>query len=108
MPDDAHGTRRQYKRGCRCLCCRAANATYEAARARDKAKGICRLGCIISATEARRKVAQLQREQVNVAARLGLKHHSVRLHAHGVTLKKSLKIRALWRRYFVDPDLQNP
>jgi hypothetical protein len=107
MPDDAHGTRRQYKRGCRCLTCRAANARYEAARSRDKAKGIRRLGSLISATDARRKVEQLKREQVNVAERLGLKRARVRLHTR-ITVRTWLKIRALWRRYLVEPDHQNP
>lgn len=33
----AHGTRRQYRSGCRCTPCRAANATYEAHRSRASA-----------------------------------------------------------------------
>jgi hypothetical protein len=44
---------------------------------------------------------------VNVAAALGLKHRDVRLHPNGVTVRKLLKIRRLYRLLMLEaPDLR--
>ena len=107
MGDHPHGTRACYRHGCRCLCCRAANARYEQERARDHALGKLRLGSRISATEARRRIRQLKAEGVPVAAHLGLKRPSVRSHTVRVTVKTLLRIRALCRRYLWEPDERN-
>ena len=111
MPE--HGTRRQYRQGCHCLPCRAANARYEQERARDKAKGIPRLGTLISAKEARKRIQQLTVEHVPVASRLGLKHHLVRLHPSGqMTYGKWQRIRQLYDALMAEgpdePILQKP
>jgi hypothetical protein len=107
MPD-VHGTRRCYRQGCRRVECRAANAAYQRHRRQTLAKGLPLLGAIVKATEAKRRINQLKAEHVPVAKWLGLKGGSVRLHPDGVTIRKLLKIRALWRKYVAEPDEQNP
>ena len=114
----AHGTRACYARGCRRLACRAANAAYMAQYRQDQAHGKQRLGSIISSTEARRRLHQLQAEHVPVAERLGLKSRRVRLHPSGVRLWKLLQLRWLCRQHGIlepvirggtnGPNLQNP
>lgn len=56
---ERHGIRAAYKRGCRCLPCRAANAAYEALRYRRRCRGETAVSRTI---EARRRVRQLERE----------------------------------------------
>jgi hypothetical protein len=104
-----HGRRATYQAGCGCQPCRAANAAYEAAYRRDQRLGKVRLGAVVSATEARKRVQQLRAEHVNVAAALGLKHRDVRLHPAGITVRKLLKIRRLYRLLMLEaPDLPRP
>ena len=52
-----HGERRQYRAGCRCVPCRAANAAYEARRARLRARGGADRW--VSPTAARRRLQEL-------------------------------------------------
>lgn len=97
---DAHGTRKTYQAGCRCCPCRAANAQYEAARAADKAAGRQRLGCIIPAAEARKRVNQMKSEKISGRAinrQNGLKDHALVLHPSGITVRKLLRIRRIYR-----------
>jgi hypothetical protein len=61
----------------------------------------------VSATEARKRVQHLRAEHVNVAAALRLKHRDVRLHPNGITVRKLLKIRRLYRLLMLEaPDLR--
>lgn len=57
-----HGTRLKYKAGCRCLPCRAANASYEASRARARASGDW--NGLVPANKAREHVITLSRKGV--------------------------------------------
>jgi len=57
-----HGTRVKYKAGCRCLMCRAANARYEASRAKARAAGDW--NGLVSAEEARRHILALSKKGV--------------------------------------------
>lgn len=111
MPDD-HGTRRQYRQGCHCTPCRAANAAYEAKRRHAHRCGLPLLGAIVKPTEARRRIHQLEAEHVPIAQRLGLKCGRLRLHPDGVTVRRVLQLRWLCREYLVgeplEPNEQNP
>jgi len=111
MPDD-HGTRRRYRHGCRCTRCRAANADAQAKRRHAHRHGATLLGAVVKATEARRRLQQLQAEQVPIAQRLGLKCGRLRLHPDGVTVRRLLQLRWLCREYLVgeplEPNEQNP
>lgn len=55
-----HGSRTKYKSGCRCLLCRAANARYEAERAKART-GANRNG-LVSANAAREHIARLSKD----------------------------------------------
>lgn len=103
MPD--HGTRAQYRAGCRCLRCRAANAAYVAAYRRRRRAPRPLLRTIISPVEARRRIRQLLTEgfsKSDIARRLGLKNRAPRLHPAGITLAKALKIRRLCRQLLIE------
>ncbi len=101
-----HGTRASYQYdGCRCVDCRASEATYRRALRALHRQGTRPLGTVVSPVEARRRVRQLQAEHVTapqIAAQLGLKHHSPRLHPDGITLRKLITIRLLQRRILRD------
>jgi hypothetical protein len=56
----AHGSRAKYKGGCRCLLCRAANARYEAERAKARAGGDW--NGLVSASAARAHIARLSKD----------------------------------------------
>lgn len=75
----AHGTRQNYRAGCRCVPCRSANACYEAQRARAKAKGdMCT--ALVDAAPARAKLLELASAHVGYrqAAKLaGVGHRTV-------------------------------
>lgn len=104
-----HGTRRTYRLGCHCCPCRAANAAYEAQRVRDRLHGRQTLGQRVSPVLARKRVKQLQVEQVSareIARRLGLKNDAIRVHPDGITVRKLGRILRLYNQLMAeDPDL---
>lgn len=90
-----------YRSGCHCTACRAANAAYELSRRLDRLAGRLTLGQRISASEARKRVKQLQAdglEERELARRFGLKHHRLRLHPSAITVRKHLRIVLEYRR----------
>jgi hypothetical protein len=100
-----HGTRQHYQAGCRCVSCRAANAAYEAARSADKAAGKVRLGTIIPPGEAVKRLRQMKAEKISGRAinrQNGLKDHTLVLHPNGITVRKLLRIRRIYRLQMLD------
>jgi hypothetical protein len=101
-----HGTRARYQtRSCRCTPCRAANALYEADRARDKAAGTVRMGTVISGAEAQKRIRQMKAEKISGRAinrQNGLKDHAFVLHPSGVTWRKLLRIRRIYRLHMLE------
>ena len=100
----AHGTRRQYLRGCRCLPCAAANAAYLRDYMRERRQGAPpRLGSAVSIVDTWRQIRQLQCEQFTKAAiarALGVQRLRLELYAGGrVTLRNACKVRRLCRDY---------
>jgi hypothetical protein len=68
----------------------------------DRRAGRLRLGAIISAQEARRHLRALRAERIrlrDVAAALGLRSRSPRVHPDGITLRRTLALRLLRRRF---------
>lgn len=94
-----HGTRHQYRRGCKCLPCRAANAQYVAGYREDRRAGKMRLGARVSPQEARKRVEQMLIERVKVWEALGItrERQDRRLCPKAITIRKLLKIRRLYR-----------
>jgi hypothetical protein len=100
-----HGIRQTYRAGCRCCPCRAANAAYELDRARDHATGRLRLGSVINPAEAVKRIRQMKAEKISGRAvnRLsGLKDHPLVLHPSGITVRKLLRIRRLYRLHMLE------
>jgi hypothetical protein len=61
-----------------------------------------RLGAVISPQEARRHLRALRAERIplaTVAAALGLRARSPRVHPDGITLRRTLALRLLRRRF---------
>ncbi len=58
----AHGTRSNYRVGCRCLLCRAANSRYESERRAMRQSG--EWNCLVPATRARRHILNLSKHNV--------------------------------------------
>lgn len=101
-----HGTRSTYQRlGCRCVPCKAANAHYVAAWTRDHAAGTVRLGSIISPAEALKRIRQMKAEKISGRAinrQNGLKDHALVLHPSGITVRKLLRIRRIYRLHMLE------
>lgn len=100
-----HGTRPTYQRGCRCCPCRAANAAYVAQWAKDTAAGKVRLGSIIAPGEAQKRIRQMKAEHLSGRAIIrlsGLKDHALVLHPNGITVRKLLRIRRLYRLHLLE------
>ncbi len=97
-----HGTRGRYQNtGCRCLPCRAANATYIARYRSLRSAGKRPLGATIEPDAAMRLLEHLYREGIRrkvIAHGLGLRSHALRVHAK-ITIRKHLQIQRLHRRY---------
>lgn len=96
-----HGTRKAYRAGCSCCPCRAANAAYQAQRRLDRRAGRLTLGLRISPAHARKRIRQLEADDIterDLARRLGLKHHRLRLHPSAITVRKHLRIILEYRR----------
>ena len=96
-----HGTRTVYKRGCRCLPCRAANAAYARGWYRSTQQGRLLLGARCSAVEAWHLLRWLKREGMT-AQRLGYEFgiQAVRCRGRQVTWRTLLKLRRLVRGLF--------
>lgn len=80
----AHGTRANYKAGCRCLACRSANAAYEATRARARASGKPSPGQAVQSYKVRRCLRSLLAEGFTLqalAVRVGLHRETLGIHA---------------------------
>ena len=96
-----HGVRATYQaQGCRCLPCRASEATYRANLRRQHAKGIQPLGARISAQEAGKIIRALLTEQwskAQIARELGLKTAILQLKPDVITVRNLLKLRKLAR-----------
>jgi hypothetical protein len=95
-----HGTRANYKTGCRCLACRAANAAYIASlRARHRHQRPI-LGSHVPAAPAWRMVKSLGVEQIteaDIAKAFGLKDPRLRWHTTRITLRNLLKLHRFYR-----------
>jgi hypothetical protein len=97
-----HGLRRSYKRGCRCLRCRAANASYEAERRLALAQGQIPLGRRVPGQAVDRRLRSLVSEDFTrqeIARRARLHPVTLRGHHRSVTLRTYLRVSALWRRH---------
>lgn len=79
MVTPSHGDRRTYRRGCRCLLCRAANAAYEAARAAGK---VGHAPDLVSADKAREHLRCLRAKGVGYRQAARLAGLSPQLVAH--------------------------
>jgi hypothetical protein len=97
-----HGLRRSYKRGCRCLRCRAANASYLAEYRLARAQGKVPLGRRVPGQAVDRHLRSLVSEaftRQDIARRARL-HRTTLWRQHGrVTLGTYLRVSALWRRH---------
>lgn len=105
MTEPAHGTRARYRRGCRCLPCRSANAIYQQRYRLARQHGRRPLGARISAVETWRRIRQLKAErltQAEIARRLGLKRPLLQLDTDVVTLRNAIKIRRLHRQLILE------
>jgi hypothetical protein len=94
----AHGQRRTYQAGCRCLTCKAANASYIQTLRTETAKGRIPVGRLVNAKEAGQHIRALlveryTRRQVLVAS--GLSYGTLpKLNAtHLCRLKTLLRLR---------------
>jgi hypothetical protein len=97
-----HGLRRSYKRGCRCVRCRAAEASYRAELRRLEATGRIPLGRRVPGQAVDRHLRSLVSEaftRQDIARRARL-HRTTLWRQHGrVTLGTYLRVSALWRRH---------
>lgn len=97
-----HEVRATYQAGCRCAPCTQANTAYVRGWRDDRRAGRVRLGAIVGAQEARRHLRALLAERIRlraVAAALGLQSRSPRVHPTGITLRRTLALRVLRRRF---------
>lgn len=101
-----HGTRQAYKAGCRCMPCRAAEASYRAHLRARHAAGKPILGARVSAAETWKRIRQLRPELGSndaIAAALGLRKPSLSLHTGPdamTTVRTLLRIKRLHRLVF--------
>jgi hypothetical protein len=97
-----HGLRRSYKRGCRCLRCRAANASYEAERRVALAQGKVPMGRRVPGRDVDRRLRSLESEgftRLEIGRRARLHRNTVSADHRSVTLRTYLRVSALWRRH---------
>lgn len=100
-----HGTRKAYRHGCRCLPCKAANATYWSAWYRDRRQGVRRLGSRVPADHAWTLIRRLLPEygtKAALAAELGYQTRTLQLQRTAVLLRNVLKLRRLHRQAVTD------
>lgn len=103
MSERVHGTRRCYSSDrCRCESCQAANTRYQASYRELKKHGKLALGAKISGKQAWRIVSHLLAERftkARIAKELGLTAPMLQFDHRVVTLKNTLKLRRLAKRY---------
>lgn len=96
-----HGERVTYRRGCRCLPCRSANAAYERKRREARAAGKPLLGSRVPAHTTHIAMKLLRVEgftHQTTAALLGWHHAYARVRqAPRVTLRTQLRVLRLYR-----------
>ena len=95
-----HGTRGHYKRGCRCLPGRGANAGYMRQLRGWRVRGRHPLGARIPAAVTWKRLRQMIPEfgsEAEIARRLGLQKPELQLHRRLVTVRNALKVARLWR-----------
>lgn len=99
-PDATCGTRVAYRRGCRCMPCRAAEAAYRRDLRLLHARGIHSWGMRLDAAEARQMLRAFRTEgqsRRETARRLGyLNPGPYRLYTQ-ITVRRFLKLRRLYR-----------
>lgn len=97
-----HGTRASYQRGCSCLPCSLANATYQAQYRRQQAHGKPALRSLMPATEARKTVNRLLRERYTrgqIARLLGLRFPVLKYDKRTrIQLRTVLRLRYVCRK----------
>lgn len=103
-----HGTRNEYRAGCRCTPCRAANAEYwQRWYLAHKAQKPL-LGSRVRAVEAQRLLRLILRERYQkgrLAQALGRHHDLARLSQQSmISLRTFLKVRRFYRTYVLDPE----
>lgn len=103
-----HGTRASYQRQrCRCVPCRASEATYRADLRRRHARGLPILGAVVSAVETRRQLRLLVTEydtegdttqaKTEIARRLGIKDGRLRYGAKRIRVRTMLNVYRLYQ-----------
>jgi hypothetical protein len=101
-----HGHRGTYQRcGCRCLLCKAAEATYRANLRRRHLTGRPILGQRVSARRTWRRLRSLQIEgfsRADIAAKLGLRCRQLQLQTESITLRNALKVQRLYRTVMLE------
>lgn len=99
--DRRHGERRSYQLGCRCVQCRAANASYQQRRYADRKAGRAALGSHVPSARLHIMMKVLRIEQLSngeVAAILGWgRNYSKFYHRSRVALRTVLKVQRLYR-----------
>lgn len=97
---DRHGTRTMYKRACRCLQCRRANASYHTELRRAKARGQRPKGSHVPAARTWHQLRAMQPEfggEQALAIRLGLcRRPELRFNRRRVRFETALKVHALY------------
>lgn len=91
--------------GCRCLRCRAAEATYRQQLRTRKAKHLPVLGAYISASEAWARIRTLKAERFSERQISGWckAHHHMKFSPQSrVRLRTLLRLRALCQQYLID------
>lgn len=98
----AHGSRRRYRHGCRCLLCRAAEAAYRAQYRAAAVRGLVPLGRREPAGRTWLQVHQLRVEgfsRADLARRLGLRRATLVPHDGRVTVRVRRLVDAAWHRH---------
>lgn len=106
--DPSHGTRARYQKGCDCLPCRAAEASYRADLRKRHAKSLPILGQHINASEAWARIRTLKAEQFQNRTITGWKdNHEPRMTAQSrIRLSTLVRLRQLCMAYLIeDADL---
>lgn len=101
MPPD-HGTRACYRAGCRCLTCRAANATYQQARRTSRATGRLTAQCRVDARPVWDAVRWLLREGYSrsaLARLLGRRTRELNIGRRWVTAGTAARLLGLYRHH---------
>lgn len=103
-----HGTRAQYRRGCHCTPCRAANAAYMGHYRRRKAQGRQLLGSRIPAAKThivmRALRAEMSRRQLCLRVGWYANNYARIQHAAWITLRTALKVQREARRAAIVDD----